>query len=120
MSEGHTVTTHAESKHVEVKVGDTVVASSDRPVLLEETGLPTRYYLPREDARMDLLRRIDLSTHCPFKGDASYYSLDLDGKTYDGLVWTYEDPKPAAEGIKDLLCFYPDRTTLEVDGQPVG
>ena len=115
MTQGHTVTTSPSTAHVIVRVDGTTIAESRRPVLLEETGLPTRYYLPREDVRMDLLRPTTFSTHCPFKGDASYLSLDLDGTTHDGIVWSYEHPLPGVESITDLLCFYPDRVEMVVE-----
>jgi uncharacterized protein (DUF427 family) len=114
MTAGHTITTTPSDLHVEVRVDGVEVARSDRPVLLEETGLPTRYYLPREDVRMDLLRRTTFSTTCPFKGQASYWSLELDGTTHDGIVWSYEDPIPSAADIAGLLCFYQERVDLSV------
>lgn len=119
MSAGHTITITPSDAHVEVRIGEHVLASTDHPVLLDETGLPTRYYLPREDVRMDLLTATSFHTTCPFKGEASYWSLDMDGETLDGLVWSYEDPIPGSEGISGLLSFYPDRVELTVDGEPV-
>src|SRR4051794_40207388 len=98
MTAGHTVTITPTDLHVEVHVDGEKIAETDHPVLLEETGLPTRYYLPREDVRMDLLRSTTFETTCPFKGQASYWSLDLGGTVHDGIVWSYETPIPAAEG----------------------
>lgn len=114
MSQGHTVTTAQSNDHVEIRVGGELIATSDRPVVLDETGLPRRYYLPREDVRMDLFRTTSFQTVCPFKGDASYLTLDLDGASHDGVVWCYENPIEAASEIKDLLCFYPDRVEMTV------
>jgi uncharacterized protein (DUF427 family) len=114
MTAGHTITTRPSTDHVRVEVDGVVVAESERPVLLDETGLPTRYYLPRDDVRMDLLRATSFHTQCPFKGEASYWSLDLDGTTHDGIVWSYETPLPGAEAIAGLLCFYPDRAQVTV------
>ncbi|MBA2283288.1 MAG: DUF427 domain-containing protein [Actinomycetota bacterium] len=114
MSSGHTVSTRPSDDHVEVAVKGVVVATSDRPVLLDETGIPTRYYLPRDDVRMELFRPTTFRTHCPFKGDASYWSLDLDGEIIDGIVWSYETPLPGAGEITGHLCFYPDRVDLSV------
>ena len=116
MSGGHTITIHESDAHVEVRVGEHLLASSDRPVLLDETGLPTRYYLPREDVRMDALIPTSFHTTCPFKGEASYFSVGLDGESLDGVVWSYEDPIPGAEQIAGLLSFYPDRVDITVDG----
>jgi uncharacterized protein (DUF427 family) len=90
MARGHQITVTPTDLHVEVAVGGHTVAKSDRPVLLEETGLPARYYLPREDVRTDLLRRTDRTTSCPFKGEASYWSVVVGGEVYDDLVWSYE------------------------------
>ncbi len=118
MSAGHTITTTPSTAHVEVRLGDQLLASSDRPVLLDETGLPTRYYLPKDDVRMELLTATSFHTTCPFKGEASYWSIELDGDSHDGLVWAYEDPIPAAAGIAGHLSFYPERVQLTVDGQP--
>lgn len=114
MTQGHTITIAPADLHVEVFVDGEKVAESDHPVLLEETGMPIRYYLPRSDVRMDLLRATTFETHCPFKGQASYWSLDLGGKVHDGIVWSYEDPIEGAEGIRCLLAFYNDRTDIEV------
>ncbi|MEO6629984.1 MAG: DUF427 domain-containing protein [Aquihabitans sp.] len=119
MSTGHTIITRPSTAHVEVMIGGEVVADSHRPVVLEETGLPARYYLPRDDVRMDLLRSTSFHTSCPFKGEASYWSAYVGGQIHDGIVWGYETPLPGAEEIAGLLCFYPDRTELTVDGVPV-
>jgi uncharacterized protein (DUF427 family) len=114
MSAGHTVTTTQGDGHVEVVVDGQVVAATDRPVLLEETGLPTRYYIPRDDVRMDLFRPIALTTVCPFKGTASYWTLDLDGTAHDGIAWSYDEPIEAAAGITEMLCFFDDRAEVKV------
>src|SRR3954469_7179019 len=114
MSNGHRITITPADLHVEVSIDGTTVAASDRPVVLEETGLPARYYLPREDVRTELLRPTDNQTTCKFKGDASYWSVEVDGKVHDNVVWSYESPIPEAEGITGLLCFYNDRVDLEV------
>ncbi len=114
MNPGHTITITPTDVHVVVRVGDETIAETDHPVLLDETGLPTRYYLPRADVRMDLLRPTSFKTECPFKGQASYWTLELDGEVHDGIVWSYETPIPAAEGVAGLLCFYNDRVDLTV------
>ena len=114
MAEGHRIDITPGSVHVAIVVNGTKIAESDRPVLLDETGLPTRYYLRREDVRTDLLRPTTFQTTCPFKGQASYWSLDLEGESFDGIAWSYETPIPAAEGISGLLCFYPERVEMTV------
>jgi uncharacterized protein (DUF427 family) len=118
MATGHTITVTPAKVHVEVTLGGEKLAESDRPVLLDETGLPTRYYLPRDDVRTDLLKPTDTATTCPFKGQASYWSAEVGGEIHEDLVWSYENPIPQAEGISGLMCFYPDRVDLTVDGQP--
>jgi uncharacterized protein (DUF427 family) len=117
MARGHQITITPTQLHVEVNVGGQTVAKSDRPVLLEEKGLPTRYYLPPEDVRTDLLRRTDRRTRCPFKGEASYWSIEVGSEVYDDLVWSYENPIPDARGIAGLMCFYSERADIVVDGQ---
>ena len=117
MASGHTITITQADQHVVVTLGGEKLAESDRPVLLDETGYPTRYYLPREDVRTDLLQRTDTATHCPFKGDASYWSAQVGGTTYKDVAWSYEAPIPQAVGIAGLLCFYPERVELTVSGE---
>jgi uncharacterized protein (DUF427 family) len=113
MSSGHTVTTTPTDLHVEVRLDGELVAVSDRPVILEETGLPNRYYLRPEDVQVELTPTT-FHTTCPFKGEASYWSVTLGGTTHDGIVWGYPEPIPGAEDIAGLVCFYPDRTELTV------
>ncbi|MCK8679455.1 MULTISPECIES: DUF427 domain-containing protein [Streptomyces] len=102
MTSGHRITVEQGTEHVRAVHEGRVVAESRRPLVLRETGCPPRYYLPPEDVRTDLLTPSDTRTHCPFKGDASYWSLP----GADDTVWAYPDPKPEVAGIKDHLCFY--------------
>ena len=101
----------------EVTVGGEKLASSDRALLLTETGSPDRYYLPADDVRTELLKPTSTTTTCPFKGEASYWSAEVGGQVHDNLVWSYETPIPQAEGVTGLMCFYPDRVELTVDGE---
>ena len=119
MTSGHTVTISPAEAHVEVWIDGHKLADSQHALALEETGLPTRYYLPQEDVRMDLLTATNFHTTCPFKGEASYWSAQLDGQSYDGIVWSYPTPIKGAEAIAGYLSFYPDRTSIAVDGQPL-
>jgi uncharacterized protein (DUF427 family) len=105
------------SRHVVVRVGDTIVADSHRPTILFETGLPPRYYLPPEDVRTDLLTATTTSTGCPYKGVARYWSLTVDGVDHPDLVWGYDDPLPESAPVKGLMCFYDEKVTLDVDGE---
>ncbi|MEV0971830.1 DUF427 domain-containing protein [Microtetraspora glauca] len=102
MSEGHRITIEQGTEHVRVERDGVLLAESRRPLLLRETGMPVRYYLPQEDVRIDLLTPSDTHTYCPFKGTASYWSRP-DAKD---LVWAYPDPKPDVAEIRDHLCFY--------------
>jgi uncharacterized protein (DUF427 family) len=117
MAAGHKITIIPATQHVEVTLGGEKLAESDRPVLLDETGLPTRYYLPREDVRSELLRPTDSVTTCPFKGQASYWSVEVGGEVHDDLVWSYQSPIPDATGIAGLMCFYAERADFTIDGQ---
>ncbi len=116
MTRGHVITITPTAVHVEVSVGGELVAESDRPVLLEETGLPTRYYLPADDVRTDFLRPTATRTTCPFKGEASYWSAVVGGKVHEDVVWSYPKPIPGAERIAGLLCFYQEKVELTVGG----
>jgi uncharacterized protein (DUF427 family) len=119
MKPGHSITIVPSELHVEVRLGGELLAATDHPVTLDETGLPTRYYLPRTDVRMELLRRTSFQTTCPFKGEASYWSIDISGQTHDGIVWSYESPLPQAVAITGMMSFYPHRTQVTVDGLPI-
>jgi len=106
------------SRHVEVKLGGQTIADSNRPSLLFETHLPTRYYIPHADVRMDLLTPSDTHTRCPYKGVASYWSASIDGRTYKDIVWTYEVPIPECPKIEQLMCFFNERVdAIYVDGE---
>jgi uncharacterized protein (DUF427 family) len=114
MAAPHTITTSPANRHIEISLGGVKLAESDQAVRLEETGLQDRYYLPREDVRTEYLRPTDTSTTCPFKGEASYWAVDVGGEVHPDLVWSYEDPIPAAAGIAGLLCFYAERVEQQV------
>lgn len=119
MSTGHTVTISPSDARVEVRLGGEVLAASDRALRLDETGIPPRYYIPKDDVRMDLLRPTTFQTTCPFKGEASYWSANVGAEVHDGIVWAYETPLPAAADIAGHLSFYPNRTEISVDGEVV-
>lgn len=108
----------ASTRPVTVKLGGEVVAESRRALFLYETGLPTRYYLPREDLRTELLRPSDTQSACPYKGTASYHNLEVGGATYQDIVWTYPDPVAEVGRIKDHLCFFNEKVeAILVDGE---
>jgi len=110
----HRVDTVRSSRRVQVVIDGAEVANSTRPVLLYETHLPTRYYLPFADVRSDLLTASETVSRCPYKGAARYWS-------HPGLpdaAWSYPDPVAECPAIRDLLCFFNERVDLIVDGQP--
>jgi uncharacterized protein (DUF427 family) len=119
MSSGHTVTVTPSDAHVEVRLGGELLAATDNALRLDETGLPARYYIPKTDVRMDRLQTTSFHTTCPFKGEASYWSAEVGGERHYGVVWAYEEPIPAAAAIAGHLSFYPDRTEVTVDGEPL-
>ncbi|MDQ0793863.1 DUF427 domain-containing protein [Streptomyces sp. B1I3] len=99
---GHRITVEPAAVHVRAVHDGQVLAESRRPLLLRETGCPDRYYLPPEDVRTELLTPSDTRTHCPFKGDASYWSLP----DAADLVWAYPEPREQVAAIKNHFCFY--------------
>ena len=105
------------SRHVVVRVGGEVVAESGKPTLLFETHLPVRYYLPPTDVRGDRLRPSASTSRCPYKGTASYWSVEAGGETVPDLAWTYRSPLPESVKVAGLICFYNERVDLVVDGE---
>ena len=114
----HRVDVLNSSRHVKVIVGGEVVAETTRPRLLFETGLPTRYYIPKLDVRLDLLTPTSANTRCPYKGKASYWSVKVGGKEFTDIVWGYPAPIPECPKIENLLCFYDEKVdAVYVDGE---
>jgi len=107
----------ASSRHVRVEIDGEVIAESWHPHILFETGLPPRYYLPLTDLRMDLLRPSDRTTHCPYKGTAGYWSIEVDGHVHEDFIWMYRSPLPESQKIAGLASFYNERVDLFVDGE---
>ena len=94
---------------VRVELGGEVVADSARTLLLFEENYPPVHYFPRDDVRMDLLVPTTHTTRCPYKGDASYWTVAAGGRTAENAVWSYEEPIPGMTGIAGYLAFYRDR-----------
>ncbi|MFR0355869.1 DUF427 domain-containing protein [Streptomyces sediminimaris] len=105
------------SRHVQVEIDGTLVADTRRPVLLFETALPTRYYIPRQDVRLDLLEPTDHHSGCPYKGTAEYWSWRGGAAVPPNLVWSYPDPLPAVGPIRGLLAFFNEAVDISVDGE---
>jgi uncharacterized protein (DUF427 family) len=106
----------ASSRHVRIELDGVTLAESRAPRILFETGLPPRYYLPLPDLRRDLLRASDTQSHCPYKGTANYWSVEVNGKTYEDLVWIYRQTLPESQKIGGLACFYNEKVDVHVDG----
>jgi uncharacterized protein (DUF427 family) len=113
----HRVDVLESSRRVKVSVGGEVVAETERPRVMFETGLPPRYYIPPEDVREEVLLMSETTTRCPYKGVASYWSVEAGGERVEDLVWYYPDPIPEATKIKGLLAFFDEKVDLEVDGE---
>ncbi|HEY4802997.1 MAG TPA: DUF427 domain-containing protein [Paraburkholderia sp.] len=105
----HPITIEPAHTHVVVKAGGRVVADTRRALTLREANYPAVFYVPREDADMALLSRTAHKSWCPYKGEASYYSITPGGERAVNAIWTYETPHEAVAAIKDHLAFYPDR-----------
>ncbi len=106
------------SRSIRVLVDGEVVAESSRATLLFETKLPTRYYLPKNDVRMELLSPTETESACPYKGWASYWDVTVNGTTHHDLAWGYRTPLPESAAIGGLVCFYNEKVDIEIDGEP--
>lgn len=110
----HPITVKANPARVVVKLAGQVVADTRDALTLQESNYPAVQYIPRKDVDFGLLERTDNQTYCPFKGDASYYSIPSGGDRLTNAVWTYESPHDAVADIKDHVAFYADRVTIEI------
>ena len=112
----HPITITLNPNRVRALYQGHVIADSGHALMLKEASYKAVPYFPREDVDMDFLSRTELGTYCPYKGNASYYSIARDGEIAENAVWTYEDPYPAMERIKDCLAFYPNHVEIhEID-----
>ena len=114
--DGHHIELRDDPRTVEVAVDGVVVASSKRTVVLDEAGLPARHYFPRDDVRLDLLDATSTETVCPFKGQASYWSVRTPAGEHRDVAWSYVTPLDSVAGIAGLICFYDERTDQSIDG----
>jgi uncharacterized protein (DUF427 family) len=105
----HPISIEANPSRVLVKVGGKVIADSRDTLTLREASYPPVQYIPRRDVDMAALMRSEHTTYCPYKGDASYYSIPAGGDRSVNAVWTYETPFEATAQIKEYVAFYPDR-----------
>jgi uncharacterized protein (DUF427 family) len=112
----HRVDVRQSARPVRIEVGGEVVAETTSARMLFETQLPTRFYLPREDVRAEL-RASDRQSYCPYKGEASYWSLDAGGRARQDIAWSYEAPLPDAVAIQGLVAFWDERVEVFLDGE---
>ncbi|HET9175201.1 MAG TPA: DUF427 domain-containing protein [Pseudolabrys sp.] len=105
----HPITITRNSKRVRVSFAGRVIADTKNALTLKEASYKPALYIPRADTEMTLLAATDHRTHCPYKGDASYFTISVDGRSAENAVWSYEQPYPAMAEIKEHLAFYPDR-----------
>jgi uncharacterized protein (DUF427 family) len=109
----------ASSRHVQVTLDGVLLADSHAPRILYETSLPPRYYLPLPDVRQEFLRPSTSTSSCPYKGNAAYWSVEVNGVLHPDLVWIYRTPVPESQKIAGLACFYNEQVDLTVDGEPL-
>jgi uncharacterized protein (DUF427 family) len=112
----HRVDVRRSARPVRIEVDGDVVAETTRARLLFETSLPLRFYLPREDVRVELHPN-SRRTYCPYKGQASYWSVDVGGRRREDLGWTYEQPLPDVVAITGLVAFWDERVDVFLDGE---
>ena len=113
----HRVDVLDSERSIEIRLEGVVLAKSDRTRILFETGLPSRYYVPKLDVDMTKLTPTESVTSCPYKGDAHYWSVTSNGHQHEDIVWSYHTPIPAVAKIADHLCFYNERLDIYVDGK---
>jgi uncharacterized protein (DUF427 family) len=105
----HPISIESNPSRVVVRLAGKPIADTAHALTLREASYPPVHYIPRKDVEMAALERTQHSTYCPYKGDASYYSIPAGGERSVNAVWTYEDPYEAVAAIKDYVAFYPDR-----------
>lgn len=112
----HPITVTPTGSRVVARVGDTVVADTTGALTLQESTYPAVQYLPLDAIDPSLLQRTETHTWCPYKGEASYYTLTVDGQELTDSVWTYDDAFGAVGEISGYVAFYPDRVDVRVEG----
>ena len=112
-SPDHPITIAPAKARVCVRFAGKVIADTTRALVLTEATYKPVFYIPRDDAEMGSFKRSEHHTHCPYKGDASYFSLEVDGKRVENAAWSYEQPYPAMQEIAGRLAFYRDRVEIE-------
>lgn len=114
-SAGHPIDIEPTKGRVQVRINGELIADTTAALGLQEATLPLVQYIPFSDVIQDRLTRTDTSTYCPFKGEASYYSVTTSGgDTIDDVIWTYEQPYPAVAAIAGHIAFYPNKAEISV------
>ena len=111
----HEISATQTDCRVNVEFNGVTIADSSKSILFREGSMAPVYYFPRDDVRMDLMRRSRHKTHCPFKGDASYWSLTVGEKSLRNVVWSYENPIEEVVSIKSFVAFYMDQLGATYD-----
>jgi uncharacterized protein (DUF427 family) len=111
----HPITVEPTNRHVTVHVNGELVADTRAALTLQESTYPAVQYVPLSDVNQSVLQRTDTATYCPFKGEASYYSVQTTAGVVDDVIWTYERPYPAVAQIAGHVAFYPDKATITLD-----
>ena len=109
----HPITITPNPKRVRISMDGVVIADTSQALTLKEAGYPAVQYVPRGDANLALMTRTDRVTHCPYKGNANYFSIVASGKRIENSVWSYETPFPAMAEIAGHLAFYPEKVKIE-------
>jgi uncharacterized protein (DUF427 family) len=114
----HRVVATQSPRHVRVLVGEEVIADSRTVFQVEESQHDPVWYFPPQDVNQNLLRPTDTTTYCPFKGNASYYTIEVGNQSLEDAVWSYREPFDECRALAGCYAFYPDRVRVEVDGEP--
>ena len=109
----HPITIEPHPGHLRVTRNGVTIVDTAKALVLKEAAYPPVFYVPRADAKMDTLSSTTRHSHCPYKGDASYFSIVAGGETAENAVWSYAEPFPAMAEIAGHLAFYPDKVTFE-------
>lgn len=108
------------SKHIKIEILGEIIAETCKPILLFETGIRTRYYIPKTDVRLDLLEPSEHVTHCPYKGEAHYFSVNVDTRRCENIAWYYRFPTLESSRIASTIAFYDERVdAMHIDGEQI-
>ena len=108
----HSITITASPSRMRVRFDDHVIADTAKALTLQEASYAPVTYFPRDDVETGYMSKTATVTHCPYKGDATYYAVRMDGRLIEDAAWSYESPYPAMEAIRGLLAFYPDKVEV--------